>query len=239
MNNILPIGYEGFMIDSSYKLDYEAQVILTTCILNRIECKVIKGYKDYIEGYIPIGNIKFIKSIMGKVITPEYYPAYLNAYLKRKVWCSDSWPLGERVFIKPADEYKRFNGFVTNGGYRGKKRGPYVCSEVVKFINEWRYYICNGENLGGYWYAGMADVVKDAPKLDIVFDKGTCLCLDMGEIEGGEIILVEAQHPFSCGWYGKNTPSEGMKYAKWCAYGWGSMVEVVKDIERVKNGIRY
>ena len=42
----------------------------------------------------------------------------------------------------------------------------------------------------------------------------------MGELDSGEIVLIEQQTPFSCGWYGKCTLENNAKYARWIAYGW-------------------
>jgi hypothetical protein len=42
----------------------------------------------------------------------------------------------------------------------------------------------------------------------------------MGENQDGQLILVEQQAPFACGWYGKTTPAENEKYTKWIAHGW-------------------
>ncbi len=217
--NILPPGYKGFMVHKEYSRDYEAQVILTSCSINNFPFRLIRDAKDYDANWIPVGNIKFIQDIIGKIVTPDYYPEFFSKYIQRRIWRPEKWPLDDKVFIKPADEYKRFNGFVTNGGYKGKKRGPYICSEVVKFRNEWRYYVCQGEILYAGWYAG-AEIDKEAPVLDIVLDRNLCLCLDMGELLTGELRLVESQHPFSCGWYGKNTIKEADIYARWVANGW-------------------
>lgn len=218
-NNILPPGFKGFMVHKEYSHDYESQVILTSCSINNILFRLIKDSKDYEADWIPVGNIKFIQEVLGKVVVPDYYPEFLGRYIRRRIWRPEKWPLNEKVFIKPADEYKRFNGMVTNGGYKGKKCGPYICSEVVKFRNEWRYYVCQGEILYAGWYAGNY-IDKEAPVLDIVLDRNLCLCLDMGELMTGELRLVESQHPFSCGWYGKNNMADADKYTKWVAHGW-------------------
>ena len=218
--NILPDGYVGFAIDKAYRSDNEASAIITTACLDRIPYRIVQKPTDVQDNEIAVGNIKFIQKVLGKIVTPNYYPEYLDSFLKRKTWFTNEWPLGKKVFIKPSDEYKRFTGFITNGGYKGKKRGPYVCSEVIKITNEWRYYVCNGIVLCAGWYAGTNDVEVPAPPLDVTFNKDLCACVDMGTLENGELVLIEQQHAFACGWYGKMTPFSIRLYAQWIAYGW-------------------
>lgn len=221
MNNIIPSDYRGFAIHKKNIRAYEEATVLSTCILESIPYVVVSGYKNVKSDMIPVGDIKFIQAVVGTKVKPQYYP--FESLLKRKVWYTDEWPLGKVVFIKPADEYKRFTGFITNGGYRRKKRGPYVCSEVIKIKNEWRYYLGSGMD-EGFWYAGQ-DECKESPALgSFGIDFNNMYgCLDMGELEDGSIILVEYQHAFSCGWYGKGV-QDGSKYAKWLAYGYADMV---------------
>ena len=154
-------------------------------------------------------------------ILPDYYPDFMSGYLNRKVYKTDKWPLGQTVFIKPADNYKRFNGFITNGGYHGKKRPPYICSEVIKFDNEWRYYISNNKVLTGEWYSGDEINAPDAPELNIKFPEGFCGAVDMG-ISNNKLTLVESQHPFACGWYGKDHEL----YTQWLIDGWKYLNEI-------------
>jgi hypothetical protein len=161
---------------------------------------------------------------LGKIVKPDYYPSFLQEHLHRKVWQTNDWPLGKKVFIKPSDKYKRFNGFVTNGGYKGKKKAPYWCSDVISFVNEWRYYIANGEILTGEWYLGDEINTPDAPELKITIPKDYCGAVDFGITTEGNMCLVEANHPFACGWYGK----EHEKYAKWIVEGWKYMIEKIK-----------
>ena len=168
-----------------------------------------------LDNWVALGSVEFVEKALGRNIIPNYYPEFLNNYLNRDVWKADKWPLGKIVFIKPADRYKRFNGLITNGGYKKKKKGPYQCSSVVKFTNEWRYYVSNGQILCGEWYAGDEENCPDAPKLDIAFPNNFCGAVDMGLVDN-KITLVEVNHPFSCGWYGKNHEL----YAKWIINGW-------------------
>lgn len=145
---------------------------------------------------------------------PDYYPKWLTSYLYRKVWKDDKWVLGKRFFVKPADKYKRFTGFVTYGTYAKKKKPPFWYSDIVSFTNEWRYYISNGKVLCGEWYWGEKE--QEAPKLLFDIPVTYSGALDFGILTTGEFALVESQHPFACGWYGKSIAL----YAQWLIDGW-------------------
>jgi hypothetical protein len=222
MNNLIPTDYRGFAIHKKNLHAYEESTVLVSASLASIPYVVVSSEKDVKSDMIPVGDIKFIQGVLGYKVKPNYYT--FESLLKRNIWYTDEWPLGRKVFIKPADEYKRFTGFVTNGGYRRKKRGPYVCSDVIKVKNEWRYYL-GSELEQGFWYAGQ-DECKDSPALESfgIDFSGLYGCLDMGECEDGSIVLIEYQHAFSCGWYGKGI-KDGEKYAKWIAYGYADMVK--------------
>jgi hypothetical protein len=212
------MGYEGFILQREQKGSKENLAIHFSASYHKIPFKIVSNYKEVPSSWIPVGSVEWVEKILGKHFIPNYYPDFLKDYLNRKVWQTNEWPLGKIVFIKPADKCKRFTGFITNGGYRKKKKSPYWCSEVVKFDNEWRYYIANGKVLTGEWYAGDEVSCPDAPSLDIVFPSDFCGAVDMGLI-GDKMTLVEANEPFSCGWYGKNHDL----YTRWIVEGWADL----------------
>jgi len=211
----------GFAIQKNrhYK---EEITIIHHCIMNKIPYKFCNKSQDIPEGFIPIGSVEWIDKLLLKEKTiPDYYPDFLKDYLFRNVWKTDKWPIEKGIFIKPADKHKRFNGFVTFGGYKKKKKPPYWCSDVVHFINEWRYYIANGEVLAGEWYSGDEINTPDAPKLNIEIPKNYCGALDFGTLSTGKLALVEANSPYACGWYGKNYDL----YVKWITAGWNYLMK--------------
>lgn len=221
----------GFALENRYMshipaLARESMAIYFVATMDKIPIRIIPNPKDVPEDWIPSGTVKYGSKIIcsrsklaGRKITPDYYPDFLTPHLHRKVWLSNEWPLGKRVFIKPADQEKRFNGFITNKGYKGKKRGPYWCSDPVTFTNEWRYYVANGKVLTGEWYQGDEQNTPDAPELRIDIPPDYCGALDFGTLETGELALVEANHPFACGWYGK----DHRKYVEFLYWGWRYM----------------
>jgi len=218
--NILPNNYIGFAIEECNRYSIESKAIMTTCTLHKIPFTIIIHERFLKPYYIPVGSIKFIQKCLGKIIKPDYYPEYMKDYLGRKIWETDKWPLDQHVFIKPSDSFKRFSGRITNGRYKGKKNGPYICSEVVHFIDEWRYYILNGEVVFANWYIGEDNIEKEAPPFPITLDKSIYGTIDMGMTIDNKFLLVEVHEPFSCGWYGKMTHENCEIYAKWLAYGY-------------------
>lgn len=205
----------GFALQKNY-LDWEAKALTIVAILNKIPFKRIHDIKQIEEGWVPSGTVPWISSILKTKITPDYFPDFLkNDWVKRKVWYEEKWPL-YKTFIKPADRHKRFTGFITSGTYSGKKRGPYWCSEIVNFVDEWRYYISYGKLIGGYWYWGKDDDPKPTPDLNITYPENWCGTADFGRLDNGDIELIEAHPPFACGWYGKNHE----EYAEFITLGW-------------------
>jgi len=200
----------------------EAQKLSAYCTIHNIPIIQIKENTPFLDEYIPCGSVEWISSLLNTEIIPDYYPYWLNDHLYRKVWQSNKWILGKKLFVKPADRYKRFDGFITTGFYRKKKKPPYWYSKIVKFTNEWRYYIANGETLCGEWYSGDEINTPSAPKLNIKIPEKYCGALDFGTLSTGELALVEAQHPFACGWYGVGLKDIDL-YIKWLEIGWEYM----------------
>jgi hypothetical protein len=99
----------------------EETAIITYCVRKGIPYKVCNRLEDSPDGYIPCGKVDWCERFLPKERTyPDYYPEFLKDHLYRKVWKAENWPLGKKVFIKPADRHKRFTGFITSGTYRGK-----------------------------------------------------------------------------------------------------------------------
>ena len=216
---MIPKNYSGFAIDFKYSSEVESRAIVLACTITDTPYRVVHNAQDVKPDEIPVGNIKFIQNILGYIVKPDYYPEYLSDYFHRKIWFTNDYPR-ENVFIKPSDEYKRFDGEVVTG--EQKHSGPFVCSEIINIVDEWRYYICKGEILYASWYDGIGEP-QDAPVLNIKFDKKLCCCLDFGLLDNCKVALIESQHPFSCGWYGKPSSDVCKIYAKWVAYGWDFM----------------
>jgi len=208
---------KGFVLQASRSTGKEETAVMAHCILNRIPYKLCCKPEDSPEGYIPCGTVEWCENFLPKEKTvPDYYPEFLKDHLFRKVWRADTWPLGKHVFIKPADRHKRFDGRITTGGYRKKKKGPYWCSDVVCFTNEWRYYVADGIVLIAEWYSGDEVNEPDPPELKVNMPADYCGALDFGTLATGELALIEANSPYACGWYGKKHEV----YIEWLTKGW-------------------
>ena len=211
----------GFALELNRSSELEEKTIALFASMNHIPCKRFSK-KDVIpESWIPVGTVEWFLHVTGWKFKPDNYPEFLRPWLKRNIWETDSWPLGKKVFIKPSDSYKRFNGRKTDGSYRGKKKGPYWCSDIVDFKNEWRYYVSHGQVVHAGWYQGHVDQDVEAPKLDIEWPTDWVGSADFGETTDRGLALIEAHEPFATGWYG--TLTNYNIYGKWIVDGWEYM----------------
>ena len=207
-------NFKGFILEP-HDNSPEANKLIYYCIIN--DFKFIKS-KEYDKNYIPLGSIEFIENILGFSPVPNYYPDWLKHKLYRNVFQSNEWILGKKYFVKPADKHKRFNGFITKGTYSKKKKPPFWYSDIIHFENEFRYYILNGKNLGGFWYNGInTEQELIVPNLDFKIPETFTGTIDMGLVKN-ELVLVECHPPYSCGWYGTYENFE--IYLKWIINGW-------------------
>lgn len=175
----------------------------------------------YVDLQVPVGSVEFVEKFIGQR-KPFYYPTFLQDWFKREIWYSDTSPSRE-CFIKPADSHKRFDATICYVGMGAKTCsleqedcGPFWCSDVVSFKEEWRYYVANGKILAAYWYLGEEKEI-DPPELNVQWPKYFCGAVDFGRLSTGEIALVENNLPYGCGWYGPY--SEGKVYGRWLEEG--------------------
>lgn len=101
---------------------------------------------------------------------------------------------------------------------------PVYCSEVVKWLSEYRVFVMEGEIVGIKHYCGdptvMIDLhtVSDAVNLLTESNQGTVgYAVDFGVVEGGITALVEWNDGFSLGSYGldKRIYTE-LILTRWC-----------------------
>jgi hypothetical protein len=205
----------------------EASKLSLYCSLKNIPIVRIKENTPFLGEYTPCGSVEWCQSLLNKTIIPDYYPEWLRKYLYRNVWKSNEWIFGKKLFVKPADRYKRFDGYTTDSTflkYSAKYYDPpFWYSEIIEVTNEWRYYIADGKILCGKWYMGDEIGTPPAPKLNIDIPAGYCGAIDFGTNAIGTLILIEAQHPFSCGWYGVGLEDIEL-YIQWLEAGWKYML---------------
>lgn len=228
-------NYKGVVIQPSWKGTKEGIAVHMTCLLYKIQVRFgwnATPYKsqidnrDFINNYeIPVGDVFFCPRWINKTkhlyerrdITPNYYPESLSKYISRKITVKRTMPK-VTSFIKPLT-YKSFTGFVYDpktSDFEINKPFKIICSEVVNFVEEWRYYITDGKVVYSSWYKGKSeecDVLPDAPQIDV--PEGFYGTIDMGITDKGQLELVECHHPYSCGWYGRLIPDEMEIYTQW------------------------
>lgn len=187
------------------------------CLVNDIPCEIYLKGQEVDKEYVPVaGSVEWCLQILGYNVTPDYYPEWLNENISRDIWYADKWDfLGKHIFIKPADRYKRFDGFITTGTYSKKKKPPFMCSSLIDFDDEFRYYISNGKIVSADWYYGKEKTII-APDIKSPIPIDFCGAVDIGILNNGEYELIEVQHPFACGWYGNNIEN----FIQWCIDGW-------------------
>lgn len=185
---------------------------------NKIELK---------DDYLVAGTVPFVLQAMRRlgIKVPEHnpYPVVLNEYLHRKVWRQDRLrdvlavrdKGGSRVFVKPADGWKRFTGFVVefSSDYRlngTSKNLPVWVSEPIEFVSEWRAYVANetvldirfADHGGDRSFCVDANIVEEAVSKLV---KARCapsgFVIDFGVTSSGETALIEMNDGFSFGAY--------------------------------------
>jgi len=212
-------SYMGFCLDTN-DASVEARYLSAFCLVHDIRLVRVRAYKMLPSNYIPCGSVQWCEKFLSYKPIPNYYPDWLSPILYRDVWYGEEWIRGRKLFVKPADRYKRFTGFVTHGTWSKKKKPPYMWSEPVEFVDEWRYYISNGKVICAYWYWGPADteLYPEAPAFPVAIPSDYCGAVDLGILKDGRLALIEAQHPFACGWYG--TYNDVGLYLQWLIDGW-------------------
>lgn len=192
----------GFLLQN--KDNWEEKTVMVYCILNKIPYKFDFDGKVLEKGWIPVGSVQWVSNFIGHNVIPDYFPAFMSKYITRNIWYTDILPIDRNVFIKPSDVYKRFNGIESDKCRLCIPEPPYVCSDIVNFVNEFRYYVLNGKIIHSSWYVGIDDVEISTPELNVDIPSNWCGTIDMGITDAGKFELIECHHPFSCGWYGKN-----------------------------------
>ncbi len=166
---------------------------------------------------------------------PNDFPASLQPWLHRKVWRASIRSLeqaleqGREVFAKPAGRRKRFTGRVfTSPGDRYYLAGtsaqePLWCSDIVRWLSEFRVYVVAGEVVSIHSYDGDASVGLDESSLREAIAAFTAsgeapaaYGIDFGVLDSGETALVEANDGYSLGAYGIDAePYTRLLFTRW------------------------
>lgn len=167
-----------------------------------------------LEGEIPIGTVEFCAPAFGEHRI-DFYPRFLKDKLFRPIMCTTVGQLYRPKFVKDALAWKSdYESKVQPCGYT-LPSGCWWVSEPVNFVNEWRYYVVDNDVITTGWYMG-DDEEQPAPELDILWPNGFSGAVDFGQLDTGEVALVECHAPFACGWYGE----DHVDYLTWLILAW-------------------
>lgn len=176
---------------------------------------------------VAIGSVPFVKHSLrqlGKAL-PEHapYPPVLHSMLHREVRrlgalreARELLTQGKRLFVKPAEGWKRFTGFVTDDPRDMRFNGASAyravwISEPVEFVSEWRAYVAADRVLDvrfadhGGDRSALADhgVIEEAArKLSHAGSAPAGYVMDFGVLkDSGRTALIEVNDGFSFGAY--------------------------------------
>lgn len=213
-------AYEGF-------LDMGAEIV-PFCDQQELQ---VSTPEDIIVGYVDTTRNRLNQ--MG-FETPEMdYPTVLTNYLGRKIWKSnintisshsELWP----VFVKSIED-KRITGKVITSirdligcGESGSNAEVY-CSDVVRFLSEWRVFVRYGNIIDVRPYKGDWRVHYDSSIIENCikdFTKSPAGCaVDFGVTDDGRTLLIEVNDGYALGCYGLNKYS----YAKLLSARWAEL----------------
>lgn len=170
-------------------------------------------------GDVVAGSVKFVRAALTALgVTPPAqvpYPKALDHMLHRKVWKVAT--LGRAlesqvpVFIRPAKRWKVFTGFVAETPNPAQvhgvsRREPVWCSEVVRFVSEWRFYVVRGDVrfVGFAKHGGDRSRRPDESLIReaiVALDAPAAYAIDFGVLDTGETALIEMNDGFSVGAY--------------------------------------
>lgn len=208
-----------FTIERQEEEYWEAEIIKGTCTFTM----------DFDKTAIPVGSIAWCERIYGQRV-PIYYPEFMQPYFHRTIRRAvyNDKETYKNVFMKHATAYKQ--PVIQCGD-------EIWCSEIVRFTNEWRYYVGNGRIIASAWYDGdisdddvCAGNVPPPPTLPRMLRRTLqsmqwCGVLDMGTMMNAEkkevFALVEACHPYAVGWY----PANGDGFADFLRMGHTYMMQ--------------
>lgn len=183
------------------------------------------GQHDARDRIVPVGSVDYCEDWLGYSPVPDFYPDFLREWTRRAIGIREGGGIcrmgAPGWFVKSAERYKAFPARVIRFGEEYPPGKLYI-SEVVRFTQEWRYYVADGCVLATGWYDG-EDENEPAPDMNINWPSGFCGAVDFGRLHSGQIALVESHHPYACGWYGDDSAA----FVMWLVEGWRFMRSLV------------
>lgn len=232
----------------SGQLDREEQLLVDVANMLGIPIETAsakmmeRGRVDLAPGTMVGGSVSIVLNALRRlqIDAPEHlpYPASMEPWLHRKVWKEPNlWEVlravdqGKSLFVKPAQGWKRFTGFVVdptnsycfNGA---SKRAPVWVSEPIRFLSEWRAYVVNGD-IRAIQFADHGGDRSKIPDREVITTAiatfvGTGqapagFAIDFGVTSNGDTALIEVNDGFSVGAYDGIAPDIywEMTVARW------------------------
>lgn len=179
------------------------------------------------ESVMPVGSVEFVHEFMdlAGIARPEplSYPKPLHNYLQRNIKVMRASEVVGDCFVKPVAT-KLFSGFVhraladestmdehTRENYnlfvRLRPDEPVWVSEIVEFMAEYRYYVCNNVIWGAARYDQSDTSYPWVAHLNTVrsmiyaYNRGEPYALDVAVTRSGETVLVEVNDAYALGYY--------------------------------------
>jgi hypothetical protein len=204
-------------------------------------------------GAMPVGSVEYVQHAMdlAGIKRPAFrtYPFMEDEFLYgRRISVATVHHAIEKrqVFVKPVT-LKAFTGFVYNGPYHAYEdfekeqmqafmeldRSPTTqfvyCSKPVKFIAEWRLYITKGKFTACTRYDDNPEEYELPTGYVMAMLKlfqGETLALDLGLIEHGRHVIVEANDAWAIGKYQGISPKD---YLTFLQTRWAELFATIED----------
>lgn len=165
------------------------------------------------------------------------YPHALMNYMHRSVWIDTLGRLEHRllegsmdpIFAKPKSQHKKFTGRVFASAddlyfvYGATRKLELICSEVVKWVSEYRVYVVDSEIRKICHYDGDPEVLPSKSvieaAIDDLYSAGEAYAgfgIDFGVLSTGETALIEMNDGFALGAYDVSSNDYGeMVWNRW------------------------
>lgn len=166
-------------------------------------------------------------------------PEELMNFAGRKIWTSTLEEIREfepKVFIKPLDGHKLFNGHIRTGEMKDliftsmyPDETKILVSEVVNFVSEYRGFVLENKLIGLKHYRGDFTKLVDSKIIESAIKEyknaPVAYSIDFGLTDDGRSLLVEVNDAFSLGCYGLDP----VLYARIIEARWDEITEYVNE----------
>lgn len=194
-----------------------------------------------VAGHIPV-VLSALRQMGIEPPAPNDYPESLRPWLHRRIWRSTvkdvvaQLHVGEvrPFFAKPVSRHKRFRGQVFESWDDLRALGgasdhtQVVCSEVVRWVSEYRVYVVRSKIVGIRHYRGDSQAHLDQEQVEQAVARyetsGEATAgygIDFGLLSTGETALVEVNDGYSLGSYGL----DDLAYADLIIVRWTELTE--------------